>query len=168
VNTENIVLKHGSHRTFAEGSCALEWVDYLDRQRRGVAVAPTDHMTDAPACVCPVLRDFVVGWNDSLRSDEERTRILGPVLPRLLDTRSTREDERRRSAMALDWLIRVFVPTWLDLAKLTGEARALRDLPEIVDLAGLRAAQSLLDAARAKAYAAWDAAWDAAGAAASL
>ena len=162
----NIVLKHGSHNKFADGSCALEWVDYLDRSRRGVPVAPTDHLTDAPACVCPVLRNFVVSWNDSLRSDEERTRILGPVLPRLLDTRSTRDVERRRSAMALDWLIRTFTPAWLDLAKLASEAKALRGLPEIVDLSGLLAAQPLLDAAREKAAVAWDAAgavaWDAA------
>ena len=64
------VLAHGKHATFADGACAMEWLDVLDRRRRGIEVMATDHLTDYIACVCPVVADFYITWNDCLRSDE--------------------------------------------------------------------------------------------------
>jgi hypothetical protein len=99
-------------------------------------------------------------WNDLLPNDAERDRLLKPLIPDLIDTRATPAIEKRRSYLALDWLIRVHTPKWLDLVPaLAPHAAALRDLSEIVDVTGATAAGKLTAAAR-------DAAWAAAGAAA--
>jgi hypothetical protein len=105
--------------------------------------------------------------------------LLKPLVLQLIDTKSTSAVEERRSYLALDWMIRVFTPKWLDLMpSLAAHSETLRDLEEIADLAGasaagasaagasVRAARAAAGAAaRAAARAAaWDAAWDAAGA----
>jgi hypothetical protein len=124
--------------------------------------------SDHPRCACPVITAFMIAWNDGLPSDAERDRLLKPLIPDIVDTKSTPAIEERRSYMALDWLIRVYTPRWLDLVPvLAPHAKALRDLEEIADLAGASAAGASVVAARAAAgAAAWDAAWDAARAAA--
>ncbi len=170
---EALALSSGSHEDFEHGMCVMEAVSY-------VAGEP---WSDEPACACPVITAFMVSWNDSL-PDADRTRLLKPMIPLLVGTRSTPGVEERRSYMALDWLIRVFTPKWLDLVPALHEhAKALRDLDAIVDMAGAAAAGKRVNAARAAAgaaardaagaaagAAAWDAAWaaarDAAGAAA--
>ncbi len=156
------IIKHGSHGSYGEGACAMELVDYLDRRRKGKRVGKTDKLTDAPACVCPALRAFVVSWNDSIKSDEDRTSILGPILSKLLDTKSTPSVETRRSWMATDWGVRVFAPEWLDLAGLGEHAKALRYLPEITSRAAAEAAMPAVRAANSAAYAARNAARNAA------
>jgi hypothetical protein len=145
-------LKHGAHEKNDEGNaCVMEAVAY-------VAGRP---WSDSPPCVSPVIAAFMRNWNDSLPNDAERDRLLKPLIPVLIDTKSTDRLEERRSYMALDWLIRVFTPRWLDLVPaLKPHALALRDLEEIGDLAGATAAGKKVTAAWA---AAWDAAWDAAG-----
>ena len=127
--------------------------------------------SDAPQCACPVITAFMVSWNDSL-PDADRTRLLKPLIPLIIGTRSTKEVEERRSYMALDWLIRVFTPKWLDMVPALHEhAKALRELDAIADMAGAAAAGVRVNAAWAAAWAAardaaWDTAWDAAWAAA--
>jgi hypothetical protein len=75
----------------------------------------------------------------------------------------------RRAYLALDWLIRVYTPAWLDLVEATKPyASALRALGEIVDMASAKAAEPVVRAATAAGggaarAAAWAAAWDAAG-----
>jgi hypothetical protein len=140
-----------------------------------------------------VIGAFIVTWNDALPSDEDRNRLLKPLIPRLVGSRSTADVEQRRSYLALDWLVRVHTPAWLDLREdLKPHAATLRALAPIVDLktakvagdataaawgaaraaAGDAARAAAGDAARAAAWAAagdaaWaaagDAAWDAAG-----
>ena len=153
-------LQSGFHETAEKGMCLMEAVAW---------VAGLPH-SDAPECTSPVLATFAQTWNDSLRSDEERAQLL-PYIPMLIGTAGAPEADMRRSWMALDWLVRVHTPAWLDLAGLGDHATALRDLPEIVDdltlQQGAAARDAARDAARAAAWAAArDAAWDAARAAA--
>ncbi|MDO9313369.1 MAG: hypothetical protein Q7T97_02350 [Burkholderiaceae bacterium] len=166
---ESMDLSSGDHEDMAHGMCVMEATSF-------VAGEP---WSDAPQCACPVITAFLVSWNDSL-PDAYRTRLLKPLVPLIVGTRSTKEVEARRSYMALDWLIRVFTPRWLDMVPaLHKHAKELRELDAIADMAGAAAAgvkvNAAWDAARAAARAAvwaaagdaaWDAAWYAAGAAA--
>jgi hypothetical protein len=154
---QSLALSSGSHAEFERGMCVMEAVSY-------VAGEP---WSDAPQCACPVITAFMVSWNDSLPSDAERERLLKPFIPLLVGTRNPAAEERR-SYMALDWLIRVFTPKWLDLVPALHEhAKALRELEAIADMAGAAAAGERVRAAWAAARAAARAAaWDAARAAA--
>jgi hypothetical protein len=144
-------LASGSHISMESGLCVMEAASY-------VAAEP---WSDSPPCVCPVIGSFMRAWNDGLPSDAERDRLLKPLISSIIDTKSTSEVEERRSYLALDWLVRVYTPKWLDLvASLASHAKALRDLSEIADMAGATAAGTLT---RAVWAAAWDAARDAAG-----
>jgi hypothetical protein len=166
-------LARGSHDPGAE-MCVME----------AVAFVAGETWSDAPQCACPVITAFLVSWNDSLPSDAERDLLLKDLIPEIVGTRLTPEVEERRSYLALDWLIRVFTPKWLDLVPALHEhAKALRELEAIADMAGAAAAGVRVNAAGDAAWdaagdaawaaaraaagaAAWDAAWDAAGAAA--
>ena len=146
-------LAEGSHESFEEGACAMEWVSYL----AGLG------FTDAPECSSRVLRTYTISLNDTW-NDADRQRLV-PFLPRMVGTAGDGQDEAR-SYLALDWLIRTYTPAFLDLANLSAEAQALRDLRRIVDMASAEAAGPVVRAGRDKAHAAWDAAgaaaWDAA------
>jgi hypothetical protein len=153
-----IHLRAGNHgENEAQRMCAMEAVAY-------VAGEP---WSDHPECACPVLGSFMRSWNDGLPSDAARDRLLKPFVAQLVDTKATPEIESHRGFMALDWLIRVNTPKWLDLVpSLAAHAKALRDLEEIADLAGATAAGEKMRAAQAASAAAWDAARDASRAAA--
>jgi len=144
-------------------ACILEAASYI----------ANEPWSDQPQCVCPTIRHFMVSWNDSLPRDEDRDRLLKPLLTKIVGTRSEVPGVvERRAYMALDWLVRVHTPKWLDLNEsLKSHAKVLRDLDEIADLAGAIAAGNTVHAARAAARAAAGAAagaaaWAAAGAAA--
>ena len=170
VNLERLArvdtLKSGSHPKpngeFA--ACVMEAVAY-------VAGAP---WSDHPTCTCPVITAFMVAWNDGLPNDADRTRLLLPLVPKLIGTRGSKALENRRATMAADWLVRVHTPAWLRLAGLTAQADALAALPELTDFAQTPSIMAPLNAARDAASnardtaeaAAWDAARDAARAAA--
>ena len=76
---ETISLESGAHNTFAEGACVMEMLAWVAREQH----------SDHPQCACPVIAAFLRTWNDGLRSDAERDRLLKPLIPRLLDSRST-------------------------------------------------------------------------------
>ncbi len=128
-------------------------------------------MTIHPKCTSAVVGAFIRCWNDRL-PDEDRDRLLKPLLPRLVGSAGDSDTELARSYLALDWLIRVHTPAWLDLVeRLKPHAAKLRGLGEITDFDRARAAQPMIRAAGAAAWAAaWaaardaarDAAWDAA------
>ena len=155
-------MQSGQHPPNDDGAmCAMEMCAYI----------AGEPWSDHPKCSCPTLTSFMVSWNDGLPSDAERDRLLKPLIPRLINTRSTDAVAERRSYLALDWLIRVHTPKWLELVPALQEhVLALRSLPEIVDMAGATAAGEKVSlagkasaAARAAARAAaWDAAWAAA------
>jgi hypothetical protein len=142
-----------------------------------VAYMAGEPWSDTPACASPVVAAFLRSWNDAL-SDGDRDRLLPAAVwvPRLVGSRGDDTTEERRAYLALDWLVRVYTPTWLALVpSLAPHAAALRALPDIVDMTTAEQAGGMARAAGAAAWdaardaardAAWDAAWAAAGAAA--
>jgi hypothetical protein len=152
------VLAVGEHNDRSDGLCVMEAAAW---------VAGEPH-SDHPQCVCPVIGAFLRNWNDAMTDDETRTQLLRPLVPVVLNTRSTKKIELQRSYLALDWLARVQAPAWLSLRDdLKAHAVALRGLAPLTDAKSCRAAQAALAAARdAAGDAAWAAAWDAAWAAA--
>jgi hypothetical protein len=130
-------LGRGPHATPDEGRCAMEWVSHL---------AGEPH-NDRPACVSPALRSFCVALNDGL-GNRERQRMR----PYLTRTIGTVEDglDTARGWMALDWLVRAYLPAWLDLA---GVGHGLTALAPINGDGALAAALRELDVAGREARA---------------
>ncbi len=160
IDVDSIVLAKGSHDGGCENPerCLFEWFNWLARR---------EHTDDCPPDVSRVLHTFGMRLNDVLPDD--RRQELKALLPRpdrpspLAGTRYRLDVTR--SYMALDWLIRTWTPTWLDLAGLTDEATALRNLRRIVDLVAAQQAGPVVRDAQVKAAAARAAAGDAAWAA---
>ena len=141
---DTLSLDHGGHRTFDDGHCALEVAAYIAGEPHSAS----------PRCVCPVITRFLVAWNDRLASNDARDRLIKPLLPKILDTRSTREVERKRGLIAIDWAYRECAPTWLELAGLASRAVELRALPELTTYEAVMAARPLMRTAREEASAA--------------
>jgi hypothetical protein len=158
----SLEIKHGGHAppNGIMEACVMEAVSYVAGE------AWSDH----PQCACPVVAAFLRAWNDSLPDDASRTRLLRPLVPKIVGSKSTAKVERKRADMAADWLVRVWTPRWLELADLREEAAALRALAPLTSTATFQASVPVLRKAQERADAAWaaarDAAWDAAGAAA--
>ena len=133
-------LGYGTHSTPEEGRCAMEWVSYL---------AGEPH-SDDPTCVSPVLRAYCTSLNDSL--DDGPRQLLRPFLARTIGTADDGLDEAR-SWMALDWLIRTYVPTWLAAAGRDTPAFELAELTPVMDATELQEALVVLKAARRDARA---------------
>ena len=141
---DSIHLRRGAHRSREEGLSVTEAIAY---------VAGEEH-SDRPACLSPVLGVFLSTWSDAL-DDETRQRLL-PYVPRAIGTANDGRDERR-GWLALDWLVRVHAPAWLELvsvAELVEHAGALRALPELRDEASLEWARGEIAAAAGYAAAA--------------
>ena len=120
---DTISLKSGGHESLQDGACALELVSYL----------AGEPWSDHPECVCPTLGAFFRSWNDGL-PNADRDRLLKPFLTRLIGTRGTPQLAEARGFMALDWLVRVHTPAWLDLRpELQSHAQALRALEALRD-----------------------------------
>ena len=149
-------LARGKHDE-GEAMCAMEAVAWL----------AGEPWSDAPQCVSLVIAAFMRSWNDAL-PDADRARLLLPLLPDVIGTRTTDADDETRAWMATDWLVRVNAPAWLDLKpSLEAHAAALRALPPIMSSAVARDSQLVITAARdAASVAARAAAWDVARAAA--
>ena len=145
-----LTLKKGGHRSPDAGLCLMEAVAY---------VCGIDH-TDHPACVAPVLGEMGRSLNDVLPDDLRQQ--LVPLVPDLPGTAGDGHDEER-SYTALDWLIRTWLPTWLELSPTCREVAAkVRELGRIVDLASAERAGPVVRNAQETAVAAGAAAWDAA------
>jgi hypothetical protein len=115
---ERVPLSTGAHRTRQDGMCAMEMVAWL---------ADEPH-SDEPVCSCPVLAAFVRACNDAM-SDERRNRLLAPLVPRLVGSRGSAALERARGHVAIDGLVRVLLPRWLERQQRRQEAQLLRELP---------------------------------------
>jgi hypothetical protein len=123
----------------------MEWVSHL---------AGEPH-SDEPACVSVVVRAFCTTFNDSLE-DGPRQR-LRPYLGRTIGTAGDGLDVAR-SWMAMDWLVRVYTPTWLWLAGLDAPALRLAELPGVIEGRDLKVVLDLMSVARREARAAWSSA----------
>ena len=163
---DELILDRGAHNSPDDGLCFMEAAAFFAGEMH----------SDHPACVSPVLGAFLRNWNDSV--DDDFRQKLKPYIQRVIDTANDGKDEVR-AWMATDWLVRVCAPAWLDLAKLTEHAMALRTADEINSSESAIKAQPSINAARAAARdaardtsvdasgdaggnAAWVAAWDAA------
>ncbi|HEY6924938.1 MAG TPA: hypothetical protein VI653_15795, partial [Steroidobacteraceae bacterium] len=119
IDPETVVLSSGTHRSPSDGLCLEEYVAYLAGEKH----------SDRPACVSLILVGFGQRLNDVL-SDEKRQSLKVLAAPQI-GTAGDGKDEAR-GYLALDWLVRTYTPTWLELAGLATEAGALRALPPIV------------------------------------
>lgn len=152
-------LHEGAHAADSDKRCLMEAVAYV----RGI------RHTDHPACVSPVLGGMGRQLNDAL-PDGVRDALIA-LIPDLPGTAGDGHDEAR-SYMALDWLIRTWLPAWLDLVpSCRDEAARIRAVGQIVDRASAERAAPAVRQGRSSAAAAWaaarDAARDTAGAAAA-
>jgi hypothetical protein len=159
-----ITLGKGNHRSAERGLCVMEAAAFI------AGLPHSDH----PSCVCPIITKFMMTWNDDLPTNEDRDRLLKPLIPVILNTRGTRDLEKRRALLIDRWYFQVFTPAWLDAASLAAEAASLRAASDIASPEFRTLLSQARDAAQKKEAAAWDAAraaaraaaWDAARAAA--
>ena len=77
-------LSTGKHSSPAQGACVIELASMLAGER----------FTDAPASVCPVIRDFLRSYND--RIDHGRRQDLYACAAAIVGSRSTPLVERER------------------------------------------------------------------------
>jgi hypothetical protein len=159
LDLDTLTLAHGAHKDRSNGLCLLEAVAWW---------AGEDH-TDHPACVSPVLGQFGRNLNDVLPNGKRQE--LRQFIPGLPGTAGDGLDERR-GYLALDWLVRTYLPGFLVLVpSLAGHVTAVRELAPISGMTAARRAGPVVRAAGDAAWAAaraaaGDAAWAAAGAAA--
>ena len=152
IDIAKVVLSSGAHDrpNGAFEACVMELSSYL----------AGEPWSDHPACVSPVLGEFLRSWNDSL--DNKTRQKLKPYAARVIGTSGDGKDDQR-AWMAVDWLARIHLPVWLDTAGLSDHAAAVRALIALDGADAAKAAQPTLAAARDAARdAAWAAARDAA------
>lgn len=116
---KDMEIRYGGHTSVRHGACVMELVGWVAGET----------FSDHPRCACPVLTEFLVEWND--RIGDQARRLLKPLIPKLVGSRSTHEVERTRSWLLADWAMRVAAPMALDSAHLPDLAQRLRDLPEV-------------------------------------
>ncbi len=125
--------------------------------------------TDAPDCVDPVIRRFMIRLNDACGTrsynyykDEWRDE-LKPYVVRSINTRSGASTIHRRAFMCADWILRTIAPKtfelWADLSpkrrdEALGWAEKLRNVAPIIDKASALAARAVARDAAAVACAA--------------
>lgn len=154
LNIDTLYLDKGSHATPASPGagtkvCLFEAYNLLAFGR---------FTAECPADVSPLLYRMGMNLNDSFGDDVRQ--LLKEFLPRdgapspLAGTAGDGQNEAR-GWLAIDWRIRTYTPAWLDLAGLTAEATALRDLSRIADRA---AWTTQADAVNTKVWAALSAA----------
>jgi hypothetical protein len=163
---DSITLCAGAGLLTDNQLCVMQAVDYVS----------SGGTSDHPECASRVVTDFLIRWNDALPTSADRDRLLRPLIPDVIGTRTSDADEMVRSWMAYDWLVRVHMVAWMRLSpSLTAHADAVAALPVIDSREALDAAWPTIVAARdanraagaaagAAGAAAWDA-WDAAGSA---
>jgi len=142
---DDLILRKGAHATREDGVCVLEAAAWMAGEEHG----------DKPKCVCPVISAFVRSWNDILSTDEARTRLLKPLLPKIIGTRSTKEVELRRAMLCVDWSCREWLPTLLEFSpECIESAKALRAAKPIQEWADFDIVVPLIIEAQKKAHAA--------------
>lgn len=107
--------------------------------------------SDEPACVCPVIAAFARGLNDDM-PDNLRDELLRPLIPIVVQTKGTRDDELRRSFIAVDFAVRHAAALAMRVAGADDIADELAALPPIdnVEMAGaakemMRTAAAIVD-----------------------
>ena len=112
-----------------------------------------EEWTDRPECVCPTLIDLGQFINDGLSSDEDRERLLGPLIFRVLGTNEGPRLTQRRMWVIADVAVREWSPMALRAAGLMGQAAKLASLPPIQCRSSAEAAARAASTANAAANA---------------
>ena len=145
-------LAKGAHAPDSATACMMEAAAYVAGEL----------WSDRPSCVCPVIATFASSINDAMPDDATRDHLLRPLIPLVIGTRGTADDERRRAFIAADFAVREAAPVALRAVGRTSHAGTLAELPRVIDAqtaadataAADAAATTAADAARAAAYAA--------------
>jgi hypothetical protein len=128
-----------------EEGCLFEWYNWLTHQHVG---------DDCPPGVSAVLHKFGMSLNDVLPDGkrQELARFLPNGTSPLAGTAGDGKDETR-GYLALDWLVRTYLPAWLELAGID-TAGVLRGQARVDTLERARLIGPLVRSARDKAAAA--------------
>mgnify|MGYP001561546479 FL=1 len=113
----------GGHSSFEDGHCSMELVSWL----------AGEEYSFRPKCACPVPSKFVIKLNDRIVKREMRTKLLRPILPKLVDSAVGPEATLKRMYVASDAIVRIFIPIVLDAEGFQEWAQTMRDMPEIID-----------------------------------
>lgn len=125
--------------------CAMEMVAWLAGEAH----------TDEPRCACPVLAALVRATNDGM-SDRQRESALRPLVPLLVNSRSTPAVEAARGWLAVDRLVRELAPRLLQRQRDVQDARVLAGLPPVRGVVGAQTARlALTTCARPPREAVW-------------
>ena len=130
IDVSTITLSAGAHTSPEQGMCIMEAVAWMARLP----------FSDQPTCTSPLIGALLRPFNDRLKTNAERNRLLMPLIPLLIGTNTTSADETTRAYMAADWLIRQRAPAFLRVAGFTADAEVLENLARIVDAATARSA----------------------------
>lgn len=147
ISLETLRLGIGGHDDPRHGLSLLE----------AVACLAGEPHTNYPQCTSPVLGAFGRALNDIL-ADEDRQRLV-PLVPRLVGTAKGGVLDRKLMFMAVDWLVRMYTPTWLRTGGFEKSANVLSNASEVVSWSHLEALLPALQSAKHVAIAAWGVAW---------
>lgn len=134
-------LSRGSHHSIDEGACLLEAVSWVSGEP----------WSDHPSCASPILGAFGRTLNDIL-PDGKRQHLM-PLVPLIVGTAGDGHDQER-GLMAVDWIIRVYAPTWLRFGGLEEAAVTLESLPRQASWDDVEAAVPVVRGAWSEAVAA--------------
>ncbi len=139
---EEIILESGFHNYAAHGMCVMEAVSYIAGET----------FSAHPECCCRAISSFLRCWNDHLTNTDERTRLLRPLIPKVIGTVETDKITNARVWLIGDWMIRECIPAWLNLTdSLKKYAVELIHGPDIIDYNSLFWAANFLNDALADA-----------------
>jgi hypothetical protein len=129
---KDIVLLGGGHAFRPQGLCLME----------AVALLAGEPHTDYPQCASRVLGALGRGLNDSL--DHEPRQALRRFIPAIIGTVHDGKDPVR-SLRAADWLVREWLPRWLESPSCLDSADRLRGLDPVTDPQTLMAATEAVE-----------------------
>jgi len=97
---ENLVMTNGVGDASIT-ACVVAQAAIIEQLQQGKAIKATDYLD----CACPLLRTFAIALNDISwwDSDAERTAVLRPLIPALLDSRVGPLAMSQRARLASDF-----------------------------------------------------------------
>jgi hypothetical protein len=114
-----------------------------------VAYIAGEPWSNAPECASPTVGAFLRAWGDALGPDGGDTRqTFKPFIVRLVGSRGGPEQEETRRWIGVDWVMRTYVPAWLQAAGFEDSADRFSRLPELCSRINLGPLTSALEVAR--------------------
>lgn len=146
----------GGVGNYTEGqACVMSAAVAKWRFKQGV---PLNGATDQLECVCPVIRKLAIAINAKgwWKDDAERTKVLLPLVDKILDTKGKVALTRRRAFRCADVAVREFAADALDACGKKDWGTKLRECAPIIDKKTARLAETVArDARKAAAAAAY-------------